>query len=202
MYEPPLSPLLIELLDPNPIERLVLQRDEFKLAIKGFTAIEQAIDEYLEEAFVEKLDGGVRSLGGFKRRFAVAVALGIVPTKYKALITELAEVRNRFAHGAIDEMSEELKAKLLRLLEEILREDEIKKSSLASLAGEPPAAALGFALIVGGAIVTTGGELARERRNAISSEDLRKALSNRLEESRLRASKAPTDEGSGSAPAS
>jgi hypothetical protein len=186
----PIPALYIELLDPSPLQRLVLQRDEFKLAIKGVTLIEQELLACVEEALVEKLEGGLR---GFRRRLNFAVALGIIPPKYKQLLAALGDLRNDFAHGSIESISAERKEALVKQIDAVMPEAPLKKSAFTALRAEPAAVALGTALATALAVVKVGGDVAREKRNAASPDALREALARYLAERREGRTGGPTE---------
>jgi hypothetical protein len=101
-----------EQLDDAQWDALLLERDTFKLAIRGFAAIEADLNAFIEEAFESPLPGGVRGLGGFDKRLAVSAALGLVPTDHVGALRALAQVRHDFAHGNIDEVDDARAARL------------------------------------------------------------------------------------------
>jgi hypothetical protein len=101
-----------EQLDDALWNELLLERDTFKLAIRGFAAIEGDIAASIDEAFEWPLPHGARGLGAFDKRLAVAAALGIVPQPFIAIIRAVAKLRHDFAHGNIDTLTPERSAEL------------------------------------------------------------------------------------------
>src|SRR4051794_24882017 len=91
-----------EQLDDGEWSQLLHERDAFKLAIRGFAAIEGDLDAFIAEAFASPLPGGVRGLGGVDKRIAIAAALRLVPDSYLPCLRGLAKIRHDFAHGNID----------------------------------------------------------------------------------------------------
>jgi hypothetical protein len=148
---------------------------------RGFAAIEADIDTFVEEAFALPLPGGVRGLGGFERRLAIAAALGVVPGPYVAAFKTLARVRHDFAHGNITELSEERARQLREAFRDITPEDVF-----ATLEGTDPHYSLVFALVVTRLIVQKAAELSRERRQEIQrlreGDAIQRALRTRVEE--------------------
>jgi hypothetical protein len=161
------------------------ERDSFKLAIRGFSAIEADIDTFVEEAFELPLPGGVRGLGGFERRLAVASALGVVPGPYVGAVKTLARVRHDFAHGNITELSEERARQLREAFRDVTPEDVF-----ATLEGADPHYGLVFALVVTRLIVRKAAEVTRERRQEVQrlreGDVIQRALRGRVEELRRR----------------
>jgi hypothetical protein len=83
---------------------LLSEEDPFKLAIRGFAAIEAEIAEAMKDAFPDGVPSEMRRLG-FKTRLALAVGLGIVPSQYQGGFSVLAKLRHDFAHGEIQDLS-------------------------------------------------------------------------------------------------
>ena len=84
--------------------KLLTEQDPFKLAIRGFAAIEADIAEAMKDAFPGKVPQEIRSTG-FTTRLALAVGLGIVPEQYQGGFKTLAKLRNDFAHDEIHDLT-------------------------------------------------------------------------------------------------
>jgi len=81
-------------------DKLLQEKDPFRLAILGHSAIEADIDAAIHEAF----DGHVPpelAKARFQIKIALAVALGLLPAQERPLFDRLATLRNKFAHGEI-----------------------------------------------------------------------------------------------------
>lgn len=83
---------------------LLREPDEFKLAIRGQTAIESEIDAAIAASFDGPVPRELDPASRFQIRLALLVGLGIVPQQWKPMFEELARVRNDFAHGKINEL--------------------------------------------------------------------------------------------------
>jgi hypothetical protein len=157
---------------------LIREPDTFKLAIRGFAAIEADIDAFIEEAFESPLPGGSRSLGGFDRRLRVAAALGLAPT-FVAPISALARIRHDFANGNIDVIDEARARALGRAYESALPPDAV-----AAIEGLSPRNTLAAALIGARAMIRVSVEAVRIRRAELSrpaeGEAFRQAILNQL----------------------
>jgi hypothetical protein len=83
---------------------ILAERDSFKLAIRGQSALEDTVNAAIIDAFV-----GVKpklgELGSFDRRLKLAVALGIVGTELEKSLRALADLRNEFAHGKFEDLT-------------------------------------------------------------------------------------------------
>jgi hypothetical protein len=86
---------------------LFAEQDEFRLVIRCQAALEDLIDASIERLFTSQWRGRVRSFGGFGRRVTLAVAMGVVHGELEPGIRQLAQLRNRFAHGPDDRIGDE-----------------------------------------------------------------------------------------------
>lgn len=77
--------------------------DAFRLAILGFARIEDNLNAGLAEAFDGELPPDIRNTP-FKVRVALAVALNLLPPDFKGPLGRLADIRNRFAHGKLEDL--------------------------------------------------------------------------------------------------
>lgn len=84
---------------------LLEEEDDFRLAIRGFTALEQMIDQAMEEALPGRWSGKIRTFGGFRSRLELAVGLALVAPQWTKALRELAALRNDFAHGTIEHLT-------------------------------------------------------------------------------------------------
>jgi hypothetical protein len=76
----------------------------FRIAILGLAAIEADIDAEVREAFEgESPSELANARWGIK--LALAVGLGLLPSKYRPLFDRLATIRNRLAHGEIHQLT-------------------------------------------------------------------------------------------------
>jgi hypothetical protein len=78
--------------------------DPFRLAIVGYAKIEERLDEALREAFGETCRG---SFGAPSSKLAspLAVALNLIPDVLRGPLGKIAEVRHKFAHTEIQELT-------------------------------------------------------------------------------------------------
>ncbi|HZQ65771.1 MAG TPA: hypothetical protein VFA66_11145 [Gaiellaceae bacterium] len=169
-------------LDDHQWVELLRDRDTFRVAIRGFAAIEADVDTFIEEAFESPVPGGIRGLGGFERRLLIAVALGIVPTTFVNPIKALARVRNDFAHRLIEEISDQRLGELRQAYALAMPE------SAESLRTLSPPDVLRFTLFATRLIVRGQAAALRPRREEIKrhaeQEAFRQAILRRIEQIR------------------
>jgi hypothetical protein len=96
---------------------LLGEEDDFRVAIRGFTAIERMIDEAIEDALPGRWDGKARTFGPFARRVELAVALALVAPPWTKALRELASVRNDLAHGNIEHVTRARARRLAKAVE-------------------------------------------------------------------------------------
>ena len=84
---------------------LIRERDTFKLAIRGQTAIEAEIDAAVADALVGPMPRELQPRSvRFELRLAMAVGPGVMPPDWQPMFAALATLRNDFAHGKIREL--------------------------------------------------------------------------------------------------
>jgi hypothetical protein len=83
---------------------LLLERDPFKLAIRGLAAVEAEMNAAIVEEFGGDLPSEIRNTR-FAVRLALAAGLKIIPPNMRGLFDRLASIRNAFAHGEIDHLT-------------------------------------------------------------------------------------------------
>lgn len=105
--------------------------DPFRLAILGFAKIDDALTKALDEAFDGELPKPVRE-ANFRVRVAVATALGLVPQVFRGPLGKLAEIRNKLAHGQINDLTESHGRELYASLRELAPDIETQVPSLKS----------------------------------------------------------------------
>lgn len=101
---------------------LFRESDPFKLAIRGRAALEGDIDAALNDAFTGGLPPELRGLQ-FPRRVALLIGLEIVPPFFASGVAAISEVRNRFAHGAIETLTPEDAQRLIDAWGEFLEKE-------------------------------------------------------------------------------
>jgi hypothetical protein len=150
---------------------LIRERDAFKLAIRGQTAIEGEVDAAIAEAFVGPMPKDLNhTTVRFQLRLAMLVGLGVIAPEWRPLFTALSNLRNDFAHGKIRELDADRARTLLDATHvvDFLREPPAGETDLrpliASLRSGPPAAALVYALLTARSLVQSASRFAKERR--------------------------------------
>jgi hypothetical protein len=80
------------------------ETDTFKLAIKGPVALERMIDDGIRRALP---GGAAKEIMGlrFGLKLHLAQSLGLITPETRELIARLNEIRNKLAHGEIDEIN-------------------------------------------------------------------------------------------------
>jgi hypothetical protein len=156
---------------------LLAERDPFKLAIRGHTAVEADIDAAISEAFTGQVPRQLHELGGFKTRLTLVVALGILPEQYKPSIEALAKLRHDFAHGRIADLNRQRADSLARAFEPVIGANAFE--------AQPPIHTLRAALIAARTAVRVSADAARQRRREQQRlVGLRRAIQTRLRELR------------------
>ena len=79
-----------------------MEKDTFKLAIRGCSTIEQIVDLGIAEALPRGVPKELAHLT-FRIRLALAESLGLITPETRRLVGEL-RIRNAFAHGKIAEL--------------------------------------------------------------------------------------------------
>jgi hypothetical protein len=147
-------------------QQILQERDPFRMAIRGFAAIEAEIDDAILEAFTGDLPRrGVRQLGGFSTRLTLAIALGIVSKEFRPIIDSLARLRNDLAHGKVSDITPQRQRALAKVVRELLPARDGDTTELETILNSAsPRVALMTALIFARAVVQTGVQSARQRR--------------------------------------
>jgi hypothetical protein len=131
-------------------QQILRERDPFRMAIRGFAAIEAEIDDAILEAFTGDLPGraGVRQFGGFSRRLTLAIALGIVSKEFRPIIDSLARLRNDLAHGKVSDITPQRQRALAKVVRELLPARDVHTTELETILNSAsPRVALMTALI-------------------------------------------------------
>lgn len=142
--------------------KLLTEKDEFKLAIRGHTAIEADIDAAIADAFTGDVPAELRA-ARFGIRLALVVALGLVPPENKPLFEKLATLRNKFAHGEISAIDANRAHDLAEAATSTLPPSE-ERDGITLVARERPRFSLVWALIAARALIAATTEAHRRRR--------------------------------------
>jgi hypothetical protein len=147
-------------------DELLLKQDPFKLAIRGQMAIEADLDAAIAEAFGGDVPREIRS-ARFGIRLALAVGLRIIPRDMKGLFERLANVRNDFAHGRVDDLTPQRARSLERELRVVIGEPIRPNLSeaLERLARTPPRVTLAVTLRTARHIVRVAADTRRRRQD-------------------------------------
>lgn len=145
---------------------LMTEKDPFKLAIRGHTAIEADIDAATAEVFVGDVPGEIRS-ARFGIRLALAIGLGILGPEDRPLFDVLAKFRNDFAHGKINDLDGHHARRLAHVVRAALLGGESAEAAgiEKTLAEGKPIMSLKIALIFARAAVKISAEAARKSRD-------------------------------------
>jgi hypothetical protein len=143
---------------------LMGESDPFRLAILGHSAIEADVDAAIAEAF----DGNVpvELTRPWRIKIALVVALGVLPARYRPLFDQLAQLRNKFAHGEIHTLTRGHANTLLDAIRPIVTRLEEKRPEEArsTLQKAEPILSLRFALSLARDLFELSATFARERR--------------------------------------
>jgi hypothetical protein len=155
-----------ERLDDEQFAALMREPDAFKLAIRGQMAIEADIDAAIAETFGGDVPGEVRS-ARFGIRLALAVGLGLIPHDWKGIFEKLASLRNRFAHGEIEDLTPQRARSLRHEVRAVFGGEDAAEwvaETEQTLAGLPPQRTLVWALMTARTIIVRMTDLERRRR--------------------------------------
>jgi hypothetical protein len=141
---------------------MVKEQDTFRLAILGHAAVEERIDAAISEAFRGSTPGELKGLP-FRTRLALFAALTQLPEKYLAALTALAKLRNRFAHGDLDELSSERAKPLVDAFRPLLP-DNPDPRMIQALDPTNPRIALATCLLMAQVSIESLAEFTRKRR--------------------------------------
>jgi hypothetical protein len=161
-------------------ELLRLERDAFKLTIRGFAALEAEIDAGCDRLFVQPIEGGAKTIGSLAKRIAVASALGVIPAEALPLVRFLLRLRHNFAHGDAFDLTGAQANELRRLLFPAPSPETLRHLDL-----QPARETLALALVVVRAGIQGSTEaIVRERDEAMHGLMVRRAIEARLAEMR------------------
>jgi hypothetical protein len=93
-----------EQLTEDEFNALLEELDSFKLAIRGYAAIEAQIDASIASVFPSEVPDEVLRLPA-RTRLALGAALGVMPSNFRDGIGRLAKLRHDFAHGKAHELT-------------------------------------------------------------------------------------------------
>jgi len=159
--------------NPELLERLqaaLRDDDVFRVVIRGFAVLEDALEGRIREALVQPL-AGIGS-ASFRRKLDLAVALGFLEPAHRPRFQDLATLRNDLTHGKID--PETVTAEMMEALYERLQSQTGMQPFAPPRPG--PAAWAGLAIATAFLVVESGATVARQIREA-EQEALRRALS-------------------------
>src|SRR5258708_4678525 len=92
-------------LDQDAFARLLnLEKDTFRLTVRGHAAIEGELDALIAEAFAFGMPDFLRRMG-VGRKVEVASGLGYLIPEFVDPMARLTKLRNEFAHGDLDELT-------------------------------------------------------------------------------------------------
>lgn len=173
--------------------------DPFRISIRGQSAIEGAIAEAIEDAFESSANARARSFGQFERQLDLAIALGKIRREHRAAIMASARLRNEFAHGTIDDLSE---GRVRELVNEVRQIEGLDLDDLIERAGRRPTQLLRVALVGIFIVVSSDLDAARRRREqidvALEEQALREVLRRRRDSLIARLAELSPETGEGS----
>jgi hypothetical protein len=136
-----------------------------KLAIRGQTAIEGAIDAAIAEALHRDVPPELRPESlRFQTRLALAVALRIISVAFKGMFAELARLRNDFAHGKIATLTPGRANRLVASLGPFLDDDPQLAELKPKLAARDPVFVLRTTLAICRSMVGASRRVHERRR--------------------------------------
>jgi len=143
------------------IDDVLLENDDFRLAIRGFAVIEDSIAAGIAEAFEGgKLPGELKRLP-FRARLALFMAVTGIPEESVKPLIALAKLRNDFAHGRMNSMTRHRANSLADEFGKVFQ----KSGPDFFAKAETPHGTLGRCLFVGDIIVDEGRRRIRKRRD-------------------------------------
>lgn len=101
---------------------ILTERDPFRLIIRGYALIEQAVDDAINDAFPNGTPKELRR-PSVDARLALARALELITDEVSKAIAALADIRHQFAHKGVDEVTEEHAQKMARVIAPFVPEE-------------------------------------------------------------------------------
>ena len=119
------------------ILEIITEDDPFRLVIRGHALMEETIDGAIGAAFPGGTPAELRRLG-FRSRLALARGLELVDDQVSLAIETLAKIRNEFAHGSAEKLTDRHRSDLVRVVQSFLPEgvdtDQIPRETIHRIA--------------------------------------------------------------------
>lgn len=124
------------------IALLIKTEDPFKISVLGFSAIEEALEQLIQEALPSAHKVETQRLSpSFK--VDLAIGLGVFPHDFKGIVIKLSKIRNSYAHEFDLEVKPFKDSELIAAMSKEQRESVTEKEYIAS----SPCSILSFAVL-------------------------------------------------------
>jgi hypothetical protein len=101
------------------------EKDPFRLVIRGHALIEEVLDDAINGAFPSGTPAELKRIR-LPARLALAKALELITPELAAAIAALARIRNEFAHGGADEVTQEHARMMGEVIAPLLPEEDLR----------------------------------------------------------------------------